>query len=47
VQGSGAVAELAVQDQERQAAEVVTMQVRHQHQPDLAGIVALLFDGDQ
>jgi hypothetical protein len=47
VQRSGAVAELAVQDQERQAAEVVAVQVRHQHQPDLVGIVALLLQGDQ
>jgi len=47
VQGSGAVGELAVQDQERQAPEVVAVQVRHQHQPDLVGILVLLFEGDQ
>jgi glutamate dehydrogenase/leucine dehydrogenase len=47
VQGSGAVAELAVQDQERQAAEVVAVQVRHQHQPDPVGILPLLLQGDQ
>jgi hypothetical protein len=41
------VGELAVQDQERQAPEVVAVQVRHQHQPDLVGIVALLLQGDQ
>jgi hypothetical protein len=41
------VAELAVQDQERQAAEVVAVQVRHQHQPDPVGILPLLLQGDQ
>jgi hypothetical protein len=41
------VGELAVQDQEREAAEVVAVQVRHQHQPNLAGILALLVEGDQ
>jgi hypothetical protein len=47
VRGSGAVGELAVQDQEREAAEVVAVQVRHQHQPNLVGILALLLEGDQ
>jgi hypothetical protein len=47
VQRSGAVGELAVQDQEREAAEVVAVQVRHQHQPNLVGILALLLEGDQ
>jgi hypothetical protein len=47
VQGSGAVGELAVQHQERHAAEVVAVQVRHQHQPYLAGILPLLLEGDQ
>jgi hypothetical protein len=41
------VGELAVQHQERHAAEVVAMQVRQQHQPDLVGIVVLLLQGDQ
>jgi hypothetical protein len=41
------VGELAVQHQERQAAEVVAVQVRHRHQPDLVGIVVLLLEGDQ
>jgi hypothetical protein len=41
------VGELAVQDQEREAAEVVAVQVRHQHQPNLVGILALLLEGDQ
>jgi len=47
VQRSGPVGELAVQHQERQAAEVIAVQVGQQHQPDLVGIVALLLQGDQ
>jgi hypothetical protein len=47
VQRSGAVGELAVQHQERQTAEVVAVQVRRQHRPDLVGIVMLLLQGDQ
>jgi hypothetical protein len=47
VQWSGTVGELAVQHQERHTAEVVAVQVRHQHQPDPVGIVVLLLQGDQ
>ncbi|HZD75309.1 MAG TPA: hypothetical protein VE776_15690 [Actinomycetota bacterium] len=39
--------ELAVQHQERHAAEVVAMQVRHRHQPDPGGVVPLLLQGHQ
>jgi hypothetical protein len=31
----------------RQAAEVVAVQVRHQHQPELVGVMVLLLQGDQ
>jgi hypothetical protein len=41
------VAELAVQHQQRHAADVVAMQLPQQHQPDLVGVVVLLRAGDQ